>query len=94
MHTTARLRTVPVTGWRYNVEGGGIRHIGPMAQDGERASGVSCDSLTVKTADFDGVHLAAVQAPKRRTASLLEKNRALAERVRRLDAVIESLAKP
>ncbi|HEU4561623.1 MAG TPA: tail fiber domain-containing protein [Longimicrobium sp.] len=65
----ARLRTLPVTTWQYRTEEDRtVRHIGPMAQDWQRAFGFSGDSTTINTGDFDGVNLAAAQALERRTA--------------------------
>ncbi len=63
-----RLRGVPVTSWNYLAQGREVRHVGPMAQDWHRAFGLSGDSLTINSGDFDGVNLAAAQALERRTA--------------------------
>jgi hypothetical protein len=96
----SRIRRLPISTWRYTAQGGGIRHIGPMAQDWDRAFGLSGDSLTINSGDFDGVNLAAVQALERRTAqqaaeiaaqraeiaALREQNRAVAERLARVEA--------
>jgi hypothetical protein len=67
-----------------------------MAQDWDRAFGLSGDSLTINSGDFDGVNLAAVQALERRTAeqraeidALRAENRALAERLARIEALIK-----
>lgn len=91
----ARVRRLPISTWRYTAQGGGIRHIGPMAQDWDRAFGFSGDSLTINSGDFDGVNLAAVQALERRTAeqraeidTLRAENRALAERLARVEALL------
>ncbi len=66
-----RLRTLPVTSWRYIAEEDRtVRHIGPMAQDWHRAFGLSADSTTINTGDFDGVNLAAAQALLVRTDAL------------------------
>jgi hypothetical protein len=64
-----RVRGVPVTTWNYIVQGREVRHVGPMAQDWHRAFGLSADSLTINSGDFDGVNLAAVQALERRTSA-------------------------
>ncbi|HEU0302734.1 MAG TPA: tail fiber domain-containing protein, partial [Longimicrobium sp.] len=65
----ARIRNLPVTTWRYrDEEDRAVRHIGPMAQDWERAFGFSGDPTTINMSDFDGVNLAAIQALERRTA--------------------------
>jgi hypothetical protein len=59
----ARIRTLPVSTWRYVDEADRtVRHIGPMAQDWQAAFGFSQDSTTINTGDFDGVNLAAIQA--------------------------------
>jgi hypothetical protein len=58
-----RVRQVPVTTWRYIDEADrAVRHIGPMAQDWQRAFGFSSDGTTINMSDFDGVNLAAIQA--------------------------------
>jgi hypothetical protein len=83
----ARLRTVPVTTWRYRDEADRtVRHIGPMAQDWQRAFGFSADATTIDMSDLDGVNLAAVQALERRTAALQAENAALRERLARVEA--------
>ena len=79
----ARLRHVPVTTWRYRDEQDRtVRHIGPMAQDWQRAFGFSADGTTINMSDFDGVNLAAIQALEARTAEL----RARTDEVARLRA--------
>jgi hypothetical protein len=66
----ARLRQVPVSTWRYtNEEDRSVRHIGPMAQDWNRAFGFSGDETTINMSDLDGVNLAGVQALDTRTAA-------------------------
>ena len=59
-----------------------MRHIGPMAQDWQRAFGFSADGTTINMSDFDGVNLAAIQALEARTAEL----RARTDEVARLRA--------
>jgi trimeric autotransporter adhesin len=67
----ARIRTLPVSTWRYRDEADrSTLHIGPMAQDWHRAFGFTRDELTINMSDFDGVNLAAIQALERRTAEL------------------------
>ena len=98
----ARLRTIPVTTWRYRDEADRtVRHIGPMAQDWQRAFGFSADATTINMSDLDGVNLAAVQALERRTASLQAENaelraqnRALEERMQRLEALVAGSRAP
>jgi hypothetical protein len=93
----ARLRSVPVSTWRYiGEEDRSVRHIGPMAQDWERAFGLSGDDTTINMSDLDGVNLAGVQALDARTtgqdariATLEAEN---AELRARLDAIERMLA--
>jgi hypothetical protein len=85
----ARLRSVPVTTWRFRDEvDRSVLHIGPMAQDWERAFGFGGDGTTINMSDFDGVNLAAVQALARRTEALQAENAALRARLERLEALL------
>lgn len=90
----ARLRLVPVTTWRYlGEEDRTVRHIGPMAQDWQRAFGFSSDRTTINTGDMHGVSLAGVQALDQRTAAQTERIRALEEQVARLTELVERLTR-
>jgi trimeric autotransporter adhesin len=81
-----RILAVPITTWRYiTEEDRTVRHIGPMAQDWHAAFGLSSDSLTINSGDFDGVNLAAVQALTTRTDSLLGADVLMAARLRALE---------
>jgi hypothetical protein len=74
----ARIRGIPVTTWRYRDEADRtVRHIGPMAQDWQRAFGFSADGTTINMSDFDGVNLAAIQALDARAAGQEARIRAL-----------------
>jgi uncharacterized coiled-coil protein SlyX len=87
-----RLRSVPVTTWRYrDEEDRSVRHMGPMAQDWHRAFGFAPDSTTINMSDFDGVNLAAVQALERRTADQAREIQALRDQVERSSLLIEEL---
>jgi hypothetical protein len=105
----ARLRSVPVTTWRYRDEQDrSTFHIGPMAQDWHRAFGFARDDHTINMSDFDGVNLAAVQALERRTTELRAEvaavrdenvalraaNTALESRLRRLEALVSPTPNP
>lgn len=88
-----RVRGVPVTTWNYIAQGREVRHVGPMAQDWQRAFGFNRDSLTINSGDFDGINLAAVQALEKRTttqqariATLEQENAAQAARIEELEA--------
>jgi trimeric autotransporter adhesin len=87
----ARIRTLPISTWRYIAEEDrSVRHIGPMAQDWYAAFGLSSDSLTINSGDFDGVNLAAVQALEARTAALREENAALRAEIVSLRARVQA----
>ncbi|HEU0302731.1 MAG TPA: tail fiber domain-containing protein, partial [Longimicrobium sp.] len=98
----ARIRALPVSSWRYIDEvDRGVRHVGPMAQDWERAFGLSGDPTTINMSDFDGVNLAAIQALEQRTAALREqvaerdrRIESLEERIARLEALVAAQARP
>jgi hypothetical protein len=88
----SRIRSLPVTTWRYRDEQDRtVRHIGPMAQDWHAAFGFSGDATTINMSDFDGVNLAAIQALEARTAQQAGEIQALRGQVAERDARIESL---
>jgi hypothetical protein len=83
----ARIRTLPVTTWRYIDEADRtVRHMGPMAQDWNRAFGFNQDATTINMSDFDGVNLAAIQALERRTEELRAQVAERDGRIRALEA--------
>jgi trimeric autotransporter adhesin len=83
----ARVRTLPVSTWRYQGEADrSILHIGPMAQDWHAAFGFSQDDRTINMSDFDGVNLAAIQALDSRDRRIQADRAADAERIRLLEA--------
>jgi hypothetical protein len=83
----SRIRSLPVTTWRYvDEQDRAVRHIGPMAQDWHAAFGFSPDDTTINMSDFDGVNLAAIQALERRTTDLRAENAALRGQVDALTA--------
>jgi hypothetical protein len=105
----ARIRGLPVSSWRYiDEQDRSVRHIGPMAQDWERAFGLSGDRTTINMSDFDGVNLAAIQALDTRTtgqesrlqaleaenARLRAQNAEMEARLRRLEALVTAPAAP
>lgn len=65
-----KLRTLPVESWSYKVEGEGIRHIGPTAQDFYAAFGLGTSETSIGTVDADGVALVAAKELERRTAEM------------------------
>jgi trimeric autotransporter adhesin len=88
----ARIRTLPVTTWRYRDEADrSTLHIGPMAQDWHRAFGFTHDHTTINMSDFDGVNLAAIKALEARTTALQAENAELREHNQRLEARLARL---
>jgi trimeric autotransporter adhesin len=105
----ARIRTLPVSTWRYiGEEDRSVLHIGPMAQDWQRAFGFSSDGTTINMSDLDGVNLAGVQALDARTAAqdtriaaqdtriatLERENAALRARLDALEGMLRAQAAP
>jgi len=89
----ARIAAMPVTEWSYKAQEGGIRHIGPTAQDFHAAFGLGEDPLRIGTLDADGVALAGVKAVEIRTRALRDEQDALQRRVTALEqALAEALA--
>jgi hypothetical protein len=87
-----RIRSLPVTTWRYiDEEDRTVRHIGPMAQDWHRAFGFTQDATTINMSDFDGVNLAAIQALDRANTAQDEEIRGLRAQVAERDGRIQAL---
>ncbi|HEX2079317.1 MAG TPA: tail fiber domain-containing protein [Longimicrobium sp.] len=83
----ARIRGVPVNTWSYIDEPGGVRHLGPFAEDFRAAFGLGVDDRSIGLLDIDGVNFAAVKALEARTAEL----RAKTAEVDRLAAELAAL---
>ena len=89
-----RLRNVPVTTWRYREEvDRSVLHIGPMAQDWQRAFGLSADATTINMSDLDGVNLAGVKALDARTTAQAERIRQLEAEVAELRQMVQALVR-
>ncbi|MDE3068171.1 MAG: tail fiber domain-containing protein [Verrucomicrobiota bacterium] len=66
----AKVAALPITEWQYKVDGPGIEHLGPMAQDFHAAFGLNgADDTHIATVDEGGVALAAVQGLNERVES-------------------------
>lgn len=90
-----RLSGIPVQTWKYR--GDDAVHIGPMAQDFHAAFSVGADEKFISTVDADGVALASIQAlhadAKAKDAeieSLRKENESLAERLSKLEALLDA----
>jgi hypothetical protein len=66
----SRIRRVPVNTWSYTSESGGVRHMGPFAEDFRAAFGLGTDDVSIGHLDISGVTFAGVQALDTRTLEL------------------------
>lgn len=87
----ARLRTMPVTTWKFTGEDTGIRHLGPVAEDFYAAFGLGGSETMIPITDLAGVAVGAAQALERRTVELSAKNAALTREVTALRARMAEL---
>jgi hypothetical protein len=94
----AKVAGMPITAWRYKVDGPGIEHLGPMAQDFAAAFGLNgTDNTHIATVDESGVALAAIQGLNQklreelnhRDAELTELRAELSELKKMVDALNE-----
>ena len=65
-----RIRAVPVSTWSYKADPTGTVHIGPMAQDFQKAFQLSEEDKLINMGDLDGVNLAGVRALEARTRKM------------------------
>jgi hypothetical protein len=89
---------LPIIQWFYRVEGPGVQHIGPVAQDFRAAFNLGYDDKTIATVDAAGVTLAAVQGMhariRTREAELAGLHRVADELLARLGPVEEDESAP
>jgi hypothetical protein len=93
-----KVALLPISEWNYKVAGG-IRHIGPMAQDFQAAFNIGEDDKHIATVDADGVALAAIQGLNQKVEeknaeiqTLKQQNDSLAQRLNELEAMVKSIA--
>ncbi|MFM8410196.1 MAG: tail fiber domain-containing protein, partial [Alphaproteobacteria bacterium] len=101
----AKVVDLPLSTWRYRTDDGGVRHMGPMAQDFAAAFRLGADDRHIALGDVGGVALAAVQALshrldaraeevaalRRRNDELEDRNRALERRDADLERRLQAL---
>jgi hypothetical protein len=81
----AKVDELPISRWSYKSEGG-VRHVGPMAQDFYAAFKVGPDDKHITSIDEDGVALAAIKALHAENAQLRRELAAERSHDRRVDA--------
>jgi hypothetical protein len=84
------VAALPVSEWSYISEGG-VRHLGPMAQDFYAAFKVGEDDRHITTIDEDGVALAAVKGLARKNRELQAKVNAMQSQLAELAAEVAEL---
>lgn len=87
-----RVRATPVSTWRYIGEDGGVRHLGPMAEDFRASFGLGINGTTIGHLDIAGVNFAGVQALEARTAEQAAEIRQLRAELAELREVVRRLA--
>lgn len=92
----ARVEELPVTTWSYRDNPDTVRHIGPMAQDFYAAFGLGGTPTGISPRNLAAVALVSVQGLVREKdaeiAELRQANQALADRLDRLETMLEQLA--
>ena len=71
------LENIEVYEWSYKSQDSTIRHIGPMAQDFQRAFGIGTDSTRINSGDFDGVNMILIKALIEKVDELEKSTRAI-----------------
>ena len=91
-----RIRSMPVSTYTYKDDPDKTRHIGPMAQDFQKAFPFRVDDKTINMSDLDCVNLAGVRALEERTRKMQaeisakdKKIESLEERIARLEALLQ-----
>ena len=99
----AKLAAVPISTWSYKSEGG-VRHMGPMAQDLHAAFGLGDSNRSICTIDGDGISMAAIQGLYQlgrekdaridgQAATIKGLEKKLSEKGERIDALEQRLSK-
>jgi hypothetical protein len=91
-----KIRSIPVSIYNYKDDPYKARHIGPMAQDFQKAFPLTTDNKGINMSDLDGVNLAGVRALEARTRRMQEeldvktkKIETLEARLARLEALLQ-----
>ena len=84
-----KLIAMPIEEWNYKSQDKSIRHIGPYAQDFNKAYGLGDKKLTISTIDADGIALVAIQALNEKLELEKKKNSALEARLEKLELLLK-----
>ncbi|HEX6574536.1 MAG TPA: tail fiber domain-containing protein [Gemmatimonadaceae bacterium] len=91
-----RISAIQVSVYNYKDDPDKTKHIGPMAQDFQKAFRLNSDDKHINMSDLDGVNLAGVQALEARTRRMQaeidakdKKIESLEERIARLEALLQ-----
>jgi hypothetical protein len=83
-----KIKAIPVSIYNYRDDPDKTPHIGPMAQDFQKAFPLRTDNTTINMSDLDGVNLAGVRALEARTT---EMKKQFTEELKAKDAKISDL---
>jgi hypothetical protein len=81
-----RVAALPISTWSYKSEPGGVRHIGPMAQDFRSTFKVGSSDRHISPVDADGVSLASIKALEGRMRRMQREVTALRAELREVSA--------
>ena len=84
-----QLVAMSIEKWNYKSQDESIKHIGPYAQDFNKAYGLGDEKLTISTIDADGIALVAIQALAERNKKLEAKVDALESRLKKLESLFK-----
>jgi len=88
-----KLIALPMEKWNYTAQNDKIKHIGPYAQDFNKAYGLGDGKLTISTIDSDGIAFASIQALAERNKQLNQKNKLLESKLSNLESRFSKLEK-
>ena len=86
-----RIRSIPISMYNYKDDPFKARHIGPMAQDFQKAFKLTDDDKTINMSDLDGVTLAGVKALEARTRDLQSQIESKDKKIESLEARLARL---
>jgi hypothetical protein len=78
------VAALPMSTWKYKTQAGGIRHMGPMAQDFHTAFKLGEDDKHINNIDEEGVALAAIQGLNQKLEDARAENAELKARLEQL----------